>query len=93
MQNSEESTKKVHYICQTYTEAKGKRGEQAGLQIGKQLQYTSATQAEERANREFQLPDCVGADAYMVTEDVVSGEVSAPSFIARFGQVPNSDEG
>ena len=92
MRNSEESTEKVHYICQTYTEKKGRRGEQSGLQIGKQLQYTSASQAEERANREFQLPECLGADAYLVTEDAGSGEVSAPSFIARFGKVPDAEQ-
>ena len=91
MQNSDESTEKVHYICQTYTIKDGRQCQPSGLQIGKQLQYTSASQAEERAHREFQLPECVGVDAYMVTEDVVSGEVSAPSFIARFGKVPDPE--
>lgn len=93
MQDNDESIDKVHYICQTYIEKKNGRGEQCGLQIGKQLQYSSASQAQERADREFQSPECVGADAYMVTEDAGSGEVSAPSFIARLGMVPDLDEG
>ncbi|MFT6119557.1 MAG: hypothetical protein ACJAXK_001507, partial [Yoonia sp.] len=36
-------------------------------------------------------PDCIGADAYMVIEDPTSGEVGAPSFLARLGIVPEFD--
>ena len=88
MTDKNESTEKVHYICQTYVARKDSRSGQAELQIGKQLQYTTESQAQERAEREFQSDDCVGADAYMVTEDLGSGEVSPPTFLGRFGKGP-----
>lgn len=88
MIDSTETTEKMHYICQTYI---AKTGKQGGIQIGKQFEYSSASQAEERAEREERSADCVGADAYMVIEDPDSGEVSAPTFLARFGDVPEYD--
>ena len=84
-----ENGDKVHYICQTYT---AKTGAQGGLQLGKQFQYTSASEAQERAERESRYDGCVGADAYMVVEDVNSGEVGMPTFLARHGNVPEVDE-
>ncbi|WP_050526502.1 hypothetical protein [Pseudorhodobacter aquimaris] len=87
----EESTSKVHYICQTYIEKKAGRSGQVSLQIDKQFQYTSASQAKERAERECRSEACVGADAYMVTEDPSSGEVGEPTFIVRVGSVPEFD--
>ncbi|MGC1505000.1 MAG: hypothetical protein WA782_12785 [Sulfitobacter sp.] len=92
MTDTDESAPKVHYICQTYIEKRAGGAKQASLHIGKQFQYTSASQAEERAERESRSEECVGADAYMVTEDPSSGEVSAPTFLARFGIVPENDE-
>tara|TARA_R110002124_G_scaffold223789_2_gene389091 strand:+ start:1179 stop:1460 length:282 start_codon:yes stop_codon:yes gene_type:complete len=88
MTDPDEPSAKVHYICQTYVEKSAGRSGQAVLQIGKQFQYTTAEQAQERADRECRAPGCVGADAYMVDEDPNSGEVSAPVFLARFGTVP-----
>jgi hypothetical protein len=79
------STEKTHYICQTYVEKTAGNG----LQIDKQLQYSSQVQAQDRAEREFQREACIGADAYMVTEDTGSGEVSAPTFLVRLGTVPD----
>ncbi len=92
MSESSEPTSKVHYICQTYVEKKSGRGGQVSLQIGKQFQYTQASQAQGRAEREFRSEDCIGADAYMVTEDPSSGEVGAPEFLVRLGNVPEFDE-
>lgn len=89
MTESSESNSKVHYICQTYAE---KADGQASLKIDKQFQYSSASQAEERAVREFRSETCVGADAYMVTEDTDSGEVGPPTFLERLGNVPDFDE-
>lgn len=91
MSKSEESPPKVHYICQTYVEKKAGQAKQAGLQIGKQFQYTTASQAQERADREARSENCVGADAYMVVEDLNTGEVGAPTFLARHGTVPETD--
>jgi hypothetical protein len=88
MAHVDENAPKTHYICQTYLEKKGAQG---SLQIGKQFQYSTASQAQERAERESRLPDCIGADAYMVIEDPTSGEVGAPSFLARLGIVPEFD--
>ena len=76
---------KVHYICQTYVQHKN------GLKVDKLLQYTNAAQATDRAQREAERGDCAGADAYMLTEDAGSGEVSLPTFLARFGNVPEDD--
>lgn len=87
MLGSDEVTVKTHYICQTYLAKKG-----GGLQVDKLLQYTSAAQAQERAERESRAEGCVGADAYMLIEDAGSGEVSAPTFLARFGTVPDDDD-
>lgn len=87
MLDSDEATVKTHYICQTYLTKKG-----GGLQVDKLLQYTSAAQAQERAERESRAEGCVGADAYMLVEDAGSGEVSTPTFLARFGTVPDDDD-
>jgi hypothetical protein len=91
MTKSEETAPKVHYICQTYVEKKIGRAKQASLQIDKQFQYSTASQVQERAERECRSETCVGADAYMVIEDLNTGEVGAPTFIARFGTVPEAD--
>lgn len=91
MTDSKETTAKVHYICQTYVETKVGRAKQATLQIGKQIQYSTATQAQERAERECRSEACVGSDAYMVTEDLNTGEVSMPTFLTRLGTVPEFD--
>lgn len=79
---------KTHYICQTYVEAKGTKGAPAGVKIDKQFQYSTAEEAENRAERASQSPDCAGADAYMIIEDQSSGEISAPTFLVRIGNVP-----
>ena len=84
-----DDTAKTHYICQTYIEAKGAP---AGVKIDKQFQYTTADEAESRAERASQSPDCAGADAYMIVEDPNSGEVSAPTFLVRIGNVPEFDD-
>lgn len=89
MTNPDESATKVHYICQTYVEQKGA---QAGLKIGKQFEYSTASEAQNRAEREALSEDCAGADAYMVTEDPASGEVSAPVFLVRLGTVPEIED-
>lgn len=88
MLEAEETGTKTHYICQTYIH---KVGKQVTLSVDKVFQYTSAAQAEERAEREARREDCVGADAYMLTEDSDSGEVSEPQFLARHGVVPELD--
>ncbi|MEP4195509.1 MAG: hypothetical protein ABJL99_07730 [Aliishimia sp.] len=85
---SSESASKVHYICQTYVEKAGRSSGQVSLEIGKQFQYTTAADAQSRADRECRAETCVGADAYMVVEDPNSGEVGSPTFIARHGTVP-----
>ncbi|WP_299293145.1 hypothetical protein [uncultured Tateyamaria sp.] len=92
MTDSGESTTKVHYICQTYLEQKPGRDGQAGLKIGKQFQYSTAAEAQNRAEREAQNEDCSGADAYMISEDPNSGEVGPPSFLIRLGNVPETDD-
>jgi type II secretory pathway component GspD/PulD (secretin) len=91
MSDIEETVEKVHYICQTYTEKTAGRSGQVSLQIGKQFQYTSASQAQERAERESRSAECVGADAYMVIEDPSSGEVGPPTFLVRLGRYPEDD--
>ena len=50
-------TSKTHYICQTYVEAKGAKGAPAGVKIDKQFQYSTAQEAESRAERASQSPD------------------------------------
>ncbi|MBT8155508.1 hypothetical protein KMP13_16880 [Epibacterium ulvae] len=92
MTNAERSSEKIHYICQTYVETKAGRNGQAGLKIDKQFEYSTASEAQNRAEREALSEDCVGADAYMVTEDPASGEVGAPSFLVRLGNVPEFDD-
>ena len=92
MKHADESTAKVHYICQTYVEQKPGRDGQASLKIGKQFQYSTAAEAQNRAEREAQSEACAGADAYMISEDPESGEVGSQSFLVRFGNVPEMDE-
>ena len=89
---SDDSTEKTHYSCQTYEQQKAGRGGQAGLKIGKQFQYSTAAEAQNRAEREAQSDGCAGADAYMIVEDAQSGEVSAPEFLVRIGNVPELDD-
>ena len=92
MSDATEPSEKVHYICQTYVEKESSGGGLPSLKIEKQLQYTSESQAQERAEREFRSDDCAGADAYMVVEDQRSGEVGAPMFLVRLGNVPEFDD-
>ncbi|WP_299778237.1 hypothetical protein [uncultured Roseobacter sp.] len=92
MTHADESTTKVHYICQTYVEQKPGRDGHASLKIGKQFQYSTAAEAQNRAERESQSDDCAGADAYMISEDPDSGEVGSPSFLVRLGNVPETDD-
>ena len=92
MTNSERTTEKIHYICQTYVEMKAGRNGQTGLKIAKQFEYSTALEAQNRAEREALSEDCAGADAYMVTEDQTSGEVGAPSFLVRLGNVPEIED-
>lgn len=92
MTHADESAPKVHYICQTYVEQKPGRDGQVSLKIGKQFQYSTATEAQNRAEREAQSDDCAGADAYMISEDPDSGEVGLPSFLVRLGNVPETDD-
>lgn len=91
MTNATDSGTKVHYICQTYVAKKAARGVSGGLQIDKELQYSTAAEAQNRAEREYQAENCLGADAYMVTEDSNSGEVSDPTFLLRLGTTPEDD--
>ncbi|MCK0150674.1 hypothetical protein MWU54_11610 [Marivita sp. S6314] len=92
MTHADESTTKAHYICQTYVEQKTKRGGQAGLKIDKQFQYSTAAEAQNRAEREARSDDCAGADAYVISEDPDSGEVGSPTFLVRLGTVPDIDD-
>lgn len=92
MTNAERSSEKIHYICQTYVETKAGRNGQTGLKIAKQFEYSTASEAQNRAKREALSGDCAGADAYMVTEDPASGESSGPSFLVRLGNVPELDD-
>ena len=85
-------TSKTHFICQTYVEAKGAKGAPAGVKIDKQFQYATPEEAKSRAERASQSPDCAGADAYMIIEDPSSGELSAPTFLVRIGNVPELDD-
>ncbi|PTX56006.1 hypothetical protein C8N43_0655 [Litoreibacter ponti] len=89
MTDPENGSVSIHYICQSYVEQSPGR---AGLKIGKQLKYKTAAEAEDRAERELQSESCVGADAYMISEDHDSGEVGAPSFLVRLGRVPEIDD-
>ncbi len=86
MGNAPDSSEKTHYICQTYVEKNG------ALVVEKQFQYTTANEAQGRAEREARLDSCVGADAYMIVEDQSSDEVSAPTFLVRLGSVPEFDD-
>lgn len=92
MSNSKEETSKTHYICQTYIEMKGIGGAQASLKVDNQFQLSTEAEAQRRAERESQLESCAGADAYMIVEDLSSGEVSPPTFIVRLGSVPEFDD-
>ena len=88
MTDSHEATSKIHYICQTYVE---KAGGQGALQVDKLFQYSTASEAEGRATREYEAKRCVGADAYMISEDPSSGEVGPPEFMTRLGRFPEFD--
>jgi len=92
MTSSEQNAEKIHYICQTYVETKAGRDGQAGLKIANQYEYSTASEAQNRAEREALSEDCAGADAYMVSEDQNSGEVGTPSFLIRLGNVPEFDD-
>jgi hypothetical protein len=92
MSDADESQIKVHYICQTYVESTPGRDGQVALKVGKQLTYSTASEAQNRAEREAQSDDCAGADAYMISEDPNSGEVGSPSFLVRLGNVPEFDD-
>ncbi len=92
MTEPDQTAAKTHYICQTYIEKKTGQAGQVSLQVDKQFQYSTASQAQERAERESRSDGCAGADAYMVIEDVNSGEVGPPDFLVRLGNVPDFDE-
>lgn len=92
MTDSEESALKIHYICQTYVEKPAGGSGQVELKIDKQFEYSTASEAQNRAEREAQSENCAGADAYMVSEDPNSGEVGSPSFLVRLGNVPEFDD-
>ena len=92
MTHANETSTKIHHICQTYVEQKPGRNGQASLKIGKQFQYSTAAEAQNRAEREVQSEDCAGADAYTITEDPDSGEVGSPSFLVRLGNVPEDSD-
>lgn len=92
MSDHNDASSKTHYICQTYIATKGARGTQGGLKIDKQFQYSTEAEARNRAERANQSDTCAGADAYMIVEDSSSGEVSAPVFLVRLGNVPESDD-
>ncbi len=92
MTSSEQTAEKIHYICQTYVETKAGRDGPAGVKIAKQLEYSTASEAQNRAEREALSEDCAGADAYIVSEDPYSGEVGTPSFLIRLGNVPEFDD-
>ena len=64
------------------------RDGQTSLKIDKQFEYSTALEAKNRAERESISEDCAGADAYMVSEDPNIGEVGAPDFLVRLGNVP-----
>lgn len=78
MTNAERTPEKIHYICQTYVETQAGRSGQTGLKMAKQFEYSTASEAQNKAEREALSEDCAGADAYMVTEDPASGEVGDP---------------
>ncbi|MHA6324907.1 hypothetical protein [Roseivivax sp. CAU 1753] len=92
MTSSEQTAEIIHYICQTYVQTKAGRDGRAGLKIAKQYEYSTASEAQNRAEREALSEDCAGADAYMVIEDPNSGEVGTPSFLIRLGNVPEFDD-
>jgi len=92
MTSSEQTAEKIHYICQTYVETKAGRDGQAGLKIAKQYEYSTASEAQNRAEREALSVDCAGADAYIIIEDPNSGEIGTPSFLIRLGNVPKFDD-
>lgn len=92
MKTSDENADKVHHICQTYVETKASQSGQAGLKVDKQFEYTTALEAQNRAEREANRDDCAGADAYTIIEDSRTGEVGSPNFLVRLGTVPEIEE-
>ncbi|SFR39092.1 hypothetical protein [Litoreibacter janthinus] len=92
MSNSDGSETKTHYICQTYVEHKTGHDRETSLKIDNQFQYSTASEVQNRAERDAQSENCVGADAYLVIEDPGSGEVGLPSFLVRLGDVPEFDD-
>lgn len=92
MTDTDQPREKIHYICQTYVVTEAGRDEQTGLKVAKQFEYSTAPEAQNRAEREALSDNCVGADAYMVVEDPKSGEVGEPSFLIRLGNVPEFDD-
>ncbi|WP_299375432.1 hypothetical protein [uncultured Tateyamaria sp.] len=84
MTDADKSTAKVHYICQTYVEQTPGRHGQANLKSGKQFQYSTAAEAQNRAEREALSEECAGADAYVISEDPNSGsDTSMPPYLDR----------
>ncbi|QIE43375.1 hypothetical protein G5B39_15180 (plasmid) [Rhodobacteraceae bacterium SC52] len=47
-------------------------------------------EAQSRAEREALSENCAGADAFIAIKDPISGEVGAPTFLVRLGNVPES---
>jgi len=91
MQTQQDDATKIHYICQTYVDKNAGSAKPANLQVDKLIEYTSASAAQERAEREARAENCAGADAYMLIEDAGSGEVSLPDFLGRYGNVPDAE--
>lgn len=92
MTNSDETSEKIHFICQTYVEKTAGRDGQTSLKVDKLFEYSTAAEAQNRAEREAQSANFTGADAYTVSEDPSSGEVGSPSFLVRLGNVPEFDD-
>ena len=92
MKNSDENADKVHHICQTYVETKVSRSGQVGLKVDKQFEYATASEAQNRAEREADREDCAGADANTIIENLSTGEVGSPSFLVRLGTVLEIEE-
>ncbi|WP_299028584.1 hypothetical protein [uncultured Sulfitobacter sp.] len=91
MTDTDQNAPRLHYICQTYVEESTGKNSPPALKIDKQFEYTTASEAQNRAEREAQAETCAGADAYMISEDPNSGEVDPPEFLVRIGNVPEFD--
>ncbi|WP_166417601.1 hypothetical protein [Cochlodiniinecator piscidefendens] len=89
MHHDTDAQTKTHYICQMYEKKPSGRGKPDALVVANTFQYTTAAQAEDRAQRVFAAQQYVGADAYSLVEDLTSDEVGEPNFLVRLGEVPD----